>query len=139
MGRDLGRLITATARKAVQDFSGLEWEQAVFNRFLELLRRLPEADKTRLLASAPDRLALAASFRLDQTMQARLFEALNLQPASAGTVAFETWANSQCGLRLSSSDYSVEWSIEDYFADLDAELETMLKQTPSPAVPNHVD
>lgn len=128
LSRELGHLITATARKAVKDLSGLEWEQALFGCFIERLQQLPQHDKNKLTTSANDGLTLASSFELDERMRSALHDALNHALATDTDIDFQVMSNSQAGLRLSSSGYSVEWTIEDYFADLDIELEAMLSQ-----------
>ncbi|MGY6277744.1 F0F1 ATP synthase subunit B [Methylomonas sp. MgM2] len=139
LSRDLGHLIVATARKAVQDFSGLEWERAVFNRFLAQLRQLPEADKQRLRSSVDERLVLASSFDLDLSMQNQLCEALGYAPEQNQAIEFETLPGNQAGLRLSSSAYSTEWTIDHYFSNLDTELETVLTKTPEPEAARDVE
>lgn len=129
LSRELGRLITATARKAVQDLSGQEWEQAVFDHFLTHLQQLPIQDKSRLSASGHEGLVLSSSFELDAAMHSALRETLkNVLIADTG-IRFERLPDNQAGLRLSSSGYSVEWTIGQYFAHLDTELEAMLAQS----------
>ncbi len=122
LSRDLGHLITVIACKAVQDLSGQTWEQALFSHFLERLRQLPEPEKNRLAASAGNVLTLASSFELDEAMRNALRNALTAK----ADIRFETMQNSQAGLTLSSSGYSVEWTIEDYFERMDTELENIL-------------
>jgi F-type H+-transporting ATPase subunit b len=136
LSRKLGHLIISTASKAVQDLSGLEWEQTLFGHFIERLQQLPEQDKNRLSASTNDGLTLASSFKLDESMRNSFRDALNHTLAAETNIRFETIQNSPAGLRLSSSGYSVEWSIEDYFAHLDTELEAMLAQA-NPSLPRH--
>lgn len=133
LSRELGRLVTATARKAVQDLSGLEWEQAVFGHFLTHLQQLPTPDKNRLSVSGNDGLTLTSSFALDEAMRSALREALKHVLTADSDIRFEGLPGSQAGLRLSSSGYSVEWTIEQYFAHLDTELEAMLAQSISSA------
>ena len=132
LSRKLGHLITATAQKAVQDLSGQTWEQALFGHFIERLHQLPEQDKNSLFASAASDLTLASSFELDQAMHRQLSDALSAET----DIRFEALPNTQAGLRLSSAGYSVTWTIEDYFAQLDTELEVILAQT-GPSQPPH--
>lgn len=135
LSRKLGHLITATARKAVQDLSSLAWEQALFGYFTERLRQLPEQDKNRLTESANNGLTLASSFELDETMHSALQDALNQILSAETDIHLEAMPDSESGLRLSSSGYTMAWTIEDYFANLDVELEAILAQT-TPAQPS---
>ena len=139
LSRELGRLISATARKAVHDLSGLAWEEALFGHFIERLKQLPEQDKNRLSTSANDGLTLASNFELDETMRSALHDALSHTLTTETDIRFETLPDSEAGLRLSTSGYSVAWTIEDYFTHLDSELEAMLAQSGPNEPPRHVE
>lgn len=126
---ELGHLVTATAKKAVQDLSSLEWEQALFGAFLGRLRQLPEQDKNRLSDSARSGLTLASSFELDETMRKALRAALTQGSSEEADIRFEALPASQAGLKLCSIGYSVSWTIEDYFAHLESDLDGLLNQS----------
>lgn len=132
LSREFGHLITATAGKVLRGFSGQAWEYAVFDQFLRRLNQLPEPQKKQLAASSNDGLMMASSFELDTDMRQRLQGALSQALARGAEIRFEVLSDNQCGLRLSSSDFSVEWTLDSYFASLDNELDALLARL-SPA------
>lgn len=139
LNHGLGNLITATARKAVRDLCSLELEQALFANFLERLQQLPEHEKQKLSESGKANLTLAASFELDEAMRRRLAASLDHALPTETRLTFETLPDSQCGLRLSSSSYSIEWTVAGYFQHLQAELETLLAQRLPTKASSHVE
>ncbi|MGR8930958.1 MAG: F0F1 ATP synthase subunit B [Gammaproteobacteria bacterium] len=135
LSRELGNLVLATARRAVIDLTGQQWEQALFGRFLHNLQHLPEQQKDQLTATAANGLAMASSFELDDAMRKRLCTVLNLPLNGMNDIRFESLPYGQSGLKLSSSGYSVEWTIENYFAQLKTELDAMLTRASSSQEP----
>lgn len=119
----LGCLSIDTARKALHDLTGQALEQALFENFLERLRDLPDADKRLLTASAGNHIELASSFELSPSLRDRFSNAVRDVLAPALSVRFTSLADSRLGLLLSSPSYTLEWRLEQYFADLSAELD----------------
>lgn len=121
---NFGRWVAAAARKALHDLTSLELEQALFAHFLRRLQCLPESDK-RLLAAAGV-ITLASSAELSAPARAQFVASLHAALAAAPTVHFEPLPDSPCGMRLSTPTYTLEWSLEQYFAALEDDLEQAL-------------
>ena len=128
-----GRLVTATARKAVQDLTGLELERALFDNFLHRLNALSAREKHALSASAGENIVLASSSELDEASRVRFAAALNGMLPGQFAVRFEALPDSRLGLMLTTPAYTLEWGIERYVEDLQAELDTLLNRTASHA------
>jgi F-type H+-transporting ATPase subunit b len=129
INRQLGGLITATARKAVEDLCSKSLEQALCDQFLERLQQLPTVEKCLFTEPIPGELVLASSFELDLAQRNRFDSALRDILASDVSLRFETLRNSSFGVALSSADHTLEWQLERYFTELQAELDTTLIQT----------
>lgn len=120
----LGSMAIATARKVLLELTNSELEQALITSFLKRLESLPAQQKKQLFDAG--HVVLACSFGLDEKQQASLTSALS---ATAGTpliVGFETLADSLCGLSLNGVAYTVEWRMQQYIDQLQAELQTAL-------------
>ncbi|MCK9607079.1 MAG: hypothetical protein M0R33_11600 [Methylomonas sp.] len=131
---ELSRLITATARKALQDLSSQELEQALFDNFLNRLNALSTREKQLLSASGPEDMALASSRELDEASRTRFADAMKrILPHSNVNVRFEVLPDSRLGLILTSPAYTLEWRVERYFEELQAELDTLLNRAASHA------
>lgn len=123
---ELGRLITATARKAVIDLTGRELEQALFDNFLSRLNALSAGEKQLLSESGRENTVLASSCELSETLRIRFADALNRTLPSPVNIRFEALPDSRLGLLLTTPAYSLEWRVERYFADLQTELDGVL-------------
>lgn len=126
LSNELGLLITATARKAVQDLTNRELEQALFDNFLNRLNALSAEEKQLLSESGRENMVLSSSSELDESSRIRFADALNRTLPSPVNVTFETLPDSRLGLMLTTPAYTLEWCIEHYFADLQAELDSVL-------------
>lgn len=133
-----GQLVMATARHALQDLCGLDLQQALLDNFLQRLQTLGAEQKHQLAEAAAGDLAVACSFELDagqrQRIEAALRVALNREPS----LSFQTLADSCCGIMLITSAYTLEWRLEQYFADLDADLTARLALGGQPMEHSHV-
>lgn len=123
---ELGRLVTDAARKAVLDLTGRELEQALFDNFLSRLNALSESDKQLLSTSGRENLVLACSGALDETARTRFAEALKRALPGPVNPRFEDLPDSRLGLLLTTPAYTLEWRVEAYFDDLQAELDSAL-------------
>ncbi len=123
---ELGRLITATARKAVIDLTGRELEQALFDNFLSRLNALSAEEKQLLSESGRENTVLASSRELSETSRIRFADALNRTLPSPVNIRFEDLPDSRLGLLLTTPAYTLEWRVESYFADLQTELDSVL-------------
>lgn len=137
LSRQLGQMITLTARKALLDLTGSALEQALFENFLERLQHLPDADKRLLAESADGSLILAASFDLDEASRRRLIAALHSGFSADLAVRFGPLPKSGLGLVLTGSSYTLEWTLEHYFDGLQVDLNAALNQPNGN--PDHVE
>lgn len=128
INRQLGGLITATARKAMQDLCSLSLEQALCSHFLERLQQLPEREKRLFTEPAHTTLVLASSFELDEAMRNRFGSTLRNILTSDVSLRFDGLRDSSLGLALTGANYTLEWTLEHYFADLRAELDDALSR-----------
>lgn len=129
LSHDFNHLLTAIAHKAVRDLSGLEWEHALCGQFLQHLQQLPETDKQRLAQSARDGLTLTGSFEIDAIWRQRLTEALQQILSIEAPIRFQTHPENALGLSLNSASYSLEWSTQRYFDEMQQQIAAMLKQS----------
>jgi F-type H+-transporting ATPase subunit b len=137
--RELSLLITATARKALQDLASLELEQALFAHFLSRLHALSPQEKRLLTESANGNVVLASSFELTQECRDDFAERLRGALADDLTVRFEPLPDSRCGLMLITPAYTLEWRVEHYFEELEAELEAAMNVAGQSVTPSHVE
>lgn len=135
----LGRLITATARKALLELTSQELEQALFANFLDRLQRLPTPEKRLLSETTNGSLLLASSFELGEVLRSRFIEALHSSLSADLSVRFEPLPDSGLGLMLTSPSYTLEWRLEHYFDDLLTELNTALTMTRQHNTATHVE
>lgn len=122
--RELGRLVIATARKALRDLASLELERALTAHFIERLQGLPEEEKHRLSDFGSVTVASSADLVADE--REFLVDALTQSLGSGLTVNFEPLPDSALGLMLITPAYTLEWHLEHYFEDLGAVLEAAL-------------
>lgn len=124
--RELGRLVTTTARKAVVDLTGRELEQALFDHFISRLEALSVKDKQLMSESGRESTVLASSSKLDESTRTRFADALNRTLPSPVKVSFEALPDSSLGLMLTTPAYTLEWRVEGYFTELQTELNNAL-------------
>jgi F-type H+-transporting ATPase subunit b len=135
--RELGRLIAATARKALLDLASLELEQALFAHFLGRLHALSPREKRLLIESANGNVVLASSFELAVERRDEFTERLRGALTEGLAVRFEPLPDSRCGLMLITPAYTLEWRVEHYFEELEAELEAAMNVAGQSVTPGH--
>jgi F-type H+-transporting ATPase subunit b len=126
--QDLARMVTTIACRALQDLCSLEMQQALLSNFLRRLQNL-DAEQKRLLAECADgELVFASSFEPDETQSQQIKSAVEACLERQLCLSFQTLNDSRCGLMLAAPSYTLEWRIEQYFADLNTDLIARLAQ-----------
>jgi len=137
--RELGRLVLASARKALKDLCSIDLEQALIANFLERLERLSGPEKRRLSESGHGQVMLASSAGLDDDQRHQILEALRDALGPDLSVRFEPLSDSDYGLVLMTPAYTLEWRLERYFQDLGQVLEAAMAEAGQTGGFSHVE
>jgi F-type H+-transporting ATPase subunit b len=137
--RELGLLVTATARKALQDLASLELEQALFANFLTRLHGLSEQEKRLITESGNGQVVLASNAELSKELRDDFVDGLRKALTDDLAVRFEPLPDSQCGLMLFTPAYTLEWRAESYFEALEAELEAAMNVAGQSVTSSHAE
>ncbi len=127
--------VFAIARKALTDLAATSLEERLTEVFMRRLRELDDEAKAGL-ASALDNASspalIRSAFDLPAEQRAALQKALNETFAAKIPVRFETAPELISGIELSANGKKVAWSIADYLAALEQEVEELLNVPDQP-------
>jgi F-type H+-transporting ATPase subunit b len=122
--------VFAIARKTLTDLSGASLEAQMLEVFVQRLRGLDVAEKTRLasaLQSSTAPVLVRSAFELSAAQRATIENAVK-ETLTAGTqVRFELASNLVSGIELTLQGQKIAWSIADYLASLDKSVNELLK------------
>lgn len=138
IGRRTREEVFAIARKALKDLADAGLEGRMAEIFIQRLRELEGAEKSRLAAllKSPDTPALVRSaFSLAPEMRASIERAIKQTFAAENPVKFEIAPNLVGGIELILQGHKIAWSIGDYLASLENDVSALLKAQHKPEAP----
>lgn len=118
----LGKLATEVAQRALHDLCSMDLQQALLSHFLQRLQNLSAENLQRLSESSASGIIVSSSFQLDAEQRKRIQNALRTLLNRECNLTFQPLTNSCCGLMVMTSAYTLEWRMEQYFTNLDADL-----------------
>lgn len=123
--------VFAIARRTLQDLAGTSLEARICEAFTHRLRALGHEAKEGLAkalstASAPVR--VRSAFDLSPEQQQAIQQAIHDTFSAEVQVRFETAPDVISGIELTASGQKVAWSIADYLASLEKDVEELLKK-----------
>lgn len=121
--------IARRARRVLDDLAGARLEPAMAEAFLARLKGLDEDDREALRAEAATtggEMTVTSAHALDEGTRARLREGLQEMLGDAPGLAFAEDPDLVCGIRLRIGGRTLQWSVDAYLEDLDAEVSAAL-------------
>ena len=122
--------VFAIARKALADLAGASLEAQMVEVFVQRLRGLDGAEKSRLapaLQSVTDPVLVRSAFELPAAQRAQIESAVKDTLAVENHVSFELAPDLVSGIELTLQGHKIAWSIADYLVALDNNLNELLK------------
>jgi F-type H+-transporting ATPase subunit b len=143
LGGELTRLATkevfSMARKTLADLATVDLEERIVEAFNRRLREMGGKDKEALaeaLRTSHEPALVQSTFDLPSTQRAAVQNALNETFSAAVRIRFEISPETVCGIELTTSGLKLAWSIADYLASLERNVEALLDtRSASPAEP----
>jgi F-type H+-transporting ATPase subunit b len=123
--------VFAIARRTLKDLAGTSLEERVCEAFTHRLRALDHEAKEGLakaLKASSDPVRVRSAFDLPPEQQQAVQQAINETFSADVPVRFETAPDVISGIELTAHGQKVAWSIADYLASLEQDVEELLKQ-----------
>jgi F-type H+-transporting ATPase subunit b len=122
--------VFAIARKTLADLATTGLEERLGEVFTRRLREMDGPAKEGLgnaLKASPDPALIRSAFELPAATRATIQNALNETFAAQIRLRYETASDLVCGIELTAGGQKVAWSIADYLASLEKNVEALLK------------
>jgi len=135
LARKVGAEVLAIARKVLADLAGTELEAHMVEEFIRRLRRLDNDARSRMAATkrSSERFVLIRSaFKLAQPQRAAIEGAVRETIAAGIPLRFETLPDLLGGIELVMQGEKLSWSIADYLASLERDVDELLKAQHKP-------
>ncbi len=135
--------VFAIARKALTDLAGARLEERMVDVFVHRLHELNGEEKKLLISAlkaSPTPVVVRTAFDLSPTLCASTGDAIKKMIGTETQVRFETAPDLISGIELTANGQKVSWSIADYLASLEKDVEELLKEEGKPeakAKPRH--
>jgi F-type H+-transporting ATPase subunit b len=131
--------VFAIARKSLADLAGAGLEERMADVFVRQLRELDNKEKLAAMLKSPDTPVLIRSaFDLAPAQRASIEDAVNETFSSAATVRFEVVPDLVSGIELIMQGQKIAWSIADYLASLEKDVDELLKAQHKPEAYSNV-
>jgi len=122
--------VFAIARKALADLSGDSLEARMAEVFVQRLNGLNKDEKARLAAmckSLSHAAQIRSAFELSPAQRTSIEDAVKSVTENKGSVQFEVVPDLVGGIELIMDGQKVAWSISDYLASLEKDVNELLK------------
>lgn len=122
--------VLAIARQALQDLAGISLENHIVTVFIEKLQLLNDSEKQQILLAVKNPatpLLIRTAFELSPPQQTEIVQAVEKTFAIETQLQFKTAAHLISGIELSSDGYKFSWSVADYLATLEKNLNEVLQ------------
>jgi F-type H+-transporting ATPase subunit b len=130
IGRQTQQEVFAIARKALADLATIGLEERLAEVFTRRLRELDgkaKADLGEALKSASDPALVRSAFELPAKQRTAIQNALNEAFSVNIQIRFESAPDLIGGIELTANGQKVAWSIADYLASLEKDVDELLK------------
>jgi F-type H+-transporting ATPase subunit b len=121
----IGSQVCTISRQALADLADAELEQQMIEVFVQRLQSLDEAERAVLRQSAQrsdKEVILRSAFDIPTDMRRRLVETFHSRIAGGVEMRFEVVPDLLCGVEISSQDYKLAWTLNDYLVSLEERL-----------------
>lgn len=129
----IGSQVCAISRRALADLADTELEEQIIRVFMRQLRALDEAQRTTLRESARRSggvVVLRSAFDITPETRQYILESIRRGGGVEIEMRFEVMPDLLCGIEISSQDYKLAWTLDDYLVSLEASLfETFDEET----------
>lgn len=125
----IGQQACDIARHILQQLAGVELEQQLIRVFLQRLKTLQGDEMQSLRHAMKHRqspLQLSSSFEISPSLMAEIDQALSELNDAAVEVEYLREPDQICGISLQLGAQKIAWNIEDYLADLEGSLSSLL-------------
>ena len=121
--------VFAIARKTLADLAGANLEECMIDVFVHRLHELDNEEKKRLISMLkPDTPAIVRSaFELALAQRTLIEKAIKQTLATDTPIRFETAADLISGIEFTLQGQKIAWSIADYLASLEKDVNELLK------------
>jgi F-type H+-transporting ATPase subunit b len=140
LSRQMQDEVFAIARKALSDLASAGLEAHMVNAFLDKLAGMPDEAKTvfaTALGTAADPALVRSAFELTPAQHASIQGAIKDAFAADNQVRFETAPGVISGIELSVNGRKLVWSIADYLAAMETNVDkVVLELSKPPAKPD---
>jgi F-type H+-transporting ATPase subunit b len=123
--------VFAIARKVLADLSGASLEERMVDVFIHILNDLKKENKERLITAfntSPTPVIIRVAFELSKAQSALIEEAVRETLGEKTQIHFETAPDLICGIDLMTNGQKIAWSIVDYLATLEKNVEELMKE-----------
>ena len=123
--------VFAISRKALTDLAATTLEERMVAVFISRLHELDDARRKMLaqsLEAASASAIVRSAFDLSAAQRTAIQKALEENLNTRADVRFETAPDLISGIELNASGHTVAWSLSDYLASLENEMDQRLKQ-----------
>lgn len=127
----VGDQVIRISRRALVDLADSELEQQVIGVFLQRLNALDESERA-MLRQSVDRsggeLVLRSAFDIPPDTRQLVLQNIRRNIAPDVEMRFEVIPGLLCGIEMSSQDYKLAWTLDDYLVSLEENLSETLSE-----------
>lgn len=125
----IGQSAVEVARRALDEMADARLESQVVGVFARRLRNAAEEDRERLANALRDKsVQVESAFELSSTDRDAIEQALRSLHDDDLTPDYRVRPEMLCGIRLTTGEYRVSWSFEDYTASLRREFAEVIDE-----------
>src|SRR5690606_27717892 len=121
----IGRQVCTISRRALADLADTELEERVIEVFIRRLRALDE-DEHELLAEsvrqAENKITLRTAFEISPAAYQKIVQTIQSKVEGDIVIQSEIVPDLLCGVEISSTDYKLSWTLDDYLDSLESSL-----------------
>jgi F-type H+-transporting ATPase subunit b len=121
----IGRQVCTISRRALADLADTELEERVIEVFIRRLRALDE-DEHELLAEsvrqAGNKITLRTAFEISPAAYQKIVQTIQTKVEGSVVIQSEVVRDLLCGVEISSPDYKLSWTLDDYLDSLESSL-----------------
>lgn len=131
LGRRVQQEVFSISRKALSDLATTRLEEHIGEVFIRRLRELggqPKEELAEALRTAPGPARIRSAFELPAEQRTAIQNALNETFSAEVRVRYETAPELVGGIELTTDGLKVAWSIAEYLASLEKEINDLLKE-----------
>ena len=128
----VGRLVTATMRRALPELTDAPLESQAVRAFLRRLEQMAPADREAFASARATGgpAVVRSAFELQPDDRARVEETMNRLFPPALPVRFETTPDLICGVALRVGGYTAGWNLRDFLSHLEDDFVLGLREGP---------